>query len=130
MKKLISFSTAAYISLLSALPAAAQGINIEPNQSLNPGAVTLENVIRFVINGLIILGIIAALIFLILGGVKWVISGGDKAAVESARNTIIAAVIGLVVVILAWVILNVVLQILGLGDLSGGIFIPNLNTPG
>ena len=128
MKKLITFSTAAYLSLLSALPAAAQ-INLEPNSNFSPGPVTIENVVRFVINGLIILGIIASLIFLILGGVKWIISGGDKAAVEAARNTVIAAVIGLVVVILAFVILNVVLQILGLGSLST-ITLPNLANPG
>lgn len=127
MKKLIAFSTAAYVSLLTALPAAAQ-VNLEPGLNV-PTNTTPNNVIRFIINGLIVLGIIAALIFLILGGVKWVISGGDKAAVESARNTIIAAVIGLVVVILAWVVLNLVLQIIGVGSLST-LNIPNFTNPG
>ncbi len=130
MKKLITFSTAAYISLMTALPAAAQGqINLEPTQNI-PTNTTIGDAIRFIINGLVVLGIVAALIFLILGGVKWVISGGDKAAVEAARNTIIAAVIGLVVVLLAWVVLNVVLEIVGIGGLTTLFNIPTLTNPG
>ena len=45
---------------------------------------------------------LAALIFLVLGGVTWVTSGGEKAALESARNKITHAIVGLVVVASAW----------------------------
>ena len=41
-------------------------------------------------------------------------SGGDKAKVESARNHIIAALIGLVIAFLAFFILSLALSIFGL----------------
>lgn len=56
----------------------------------------------------IVAGIIA-LAYLIYGGIRWITSGGDKNNVETARQTIIAAVIGLVVIFLSYVILNLVL---------------------
>lgn len=63
--------------------------------------------------------IIAAIsvIMLIIGGLRYVISQGDKTHVESAKNTILYAIIGLVVAILAYGIVHFVLQsILGTGD--------------
>lgn len=61
-----------------------------------------------------VLAIVIALGFLVYGGIKWILSGGDKAAVESARNTIVAAVVGLVIVFLSYFILSVVLGFFGL----------------
>ena len=58
---------------------------------------------------LFVIAIVIALGFLVYGGIKWITSGGDKAAVETARNTIVAAVVGLVVVFLSYFILNLVL---------------------
>jgi hypothetical protein len=51
--------------------------------------------------------------YLMFGGIKWITSRGDKVAVESARRHIVAAVIGLVVVVSAFFILQVVFRILG-----------------
>jgi multisubunit Na+/H+ antiporter MnhB subunit len=58
---------------------------------------------------LLIAAVVISLFFLIWGGIKWSLSGGDKAGVEAARNTIIAAIIGLVVALAAYFILNIVL---------------------
>jgi hypothetical protein len=56
------------------------------------------------------------------GGIKWITSRGDKVAVESARRHIVAAVIGLVVVISAFFILQVVFRILGVQNpLNNGL---------
>lgn len=55
--------------------------------------------------------IIAALIFffiLVIGGIKWIASGGDKAKTEEARNQITAALVGLVIVFAAWAIVALV----------------------
>ncbi len=71
-----------------------------------------------------VVAVVIALVFLVYGGVKWITSGGDKAAVEGARNTIVAAVVGLVIVFLSYFILNI---ILGLFHLSlGSLTIPTL----
>ena len=44
---------------------------------------------------------IVSVVFIIIGGIKYTASGGDPSAVGSAKNTIMAAVIGLVIAVLA-----------------------------
>jgi cytochrome bd-type quinol oxidase subunit 2 len=56
----------------------------------------------------IIVGIVAV-IMVIVGGFKFIISGGDSTKVTSARNTIIYAIVGLIVVALAQFIVKFVL---------------------
>lgn len=59
-----------------------------------------------IINTLIfIIGAIAVLM-IVIGGLKYVLSGGDQAAVNSAKNTILYSIIGLIVAILANAIVN------------------------
>jgi len=84
---------------------------IDPNTG--PGAV-----ISFIIGFIIVIAFILALFFIVLGGIQWITSGGDKGKVDAARNHIIAAVIGLIIVALSFVIINVVLSALGLGSLT------------
>ncbi len=49
-----------------------------------------------------------AVIMIVIGGIKYTISQGDSSAVTSAKNTILYAVIGLIVAILATVIIGFV----------------------
>ena len=58
---------------------------------------------------LFVIATVIALGFLVWGGIKWILSGGDKTAVEGARNTIVAAVVGLIIVFLSYFILSLVL---------------------
>lgn len=51
---------------------------------------------------------IVFLIFLVFGGIKWASSQGDKAAVQSARGTLTTAIIGLVIVISSYLVLQVI----------------------
>ncbi len=71
-----------------------------------------------------VIAVIIALLWLIIGGIKWITSSGDSSKVEAARNQIIAAVIGLVVVFLSFFILNVLLTVFGV---EGGL--TNLTLP-
>ena|SRR5690348_4830464 len=57
----------------------------------------------------VIVGIVAV-IMIIVGGFKYITSGGDSGNVSSAKNTIIYAVIGLVVVALAQFFVQFVLN--------------------
>lgn len=57
---------------------------------------------------LFVLGAIAV-IMIVVGGIRYAVSGGDSGAVTSAKNTILYAVIGLVVALLAYAIVNFVL---------------------
>lgn len=53
-------------------------------------------------------------IYLLYGGLKWIVSGGDKAAVESSRSTITNAFLGLVIVIAAYAITVIIQTVLGI----------------
>jgi len=78
------------------------------------GNVQVSEVIQWIITTFFVLGILAALFFILWGGLNWILSGGDKEKVDSARGRIIAAIIGLIIVVLAFFILDFVLQLLGL----------------
>lgn len=77
-----------------------------------------ENILQTSLDLLTIIGVIAALIFLIYGGLLWVTSSGDKAKVDRARQTIMYSIIGLVVMILAFVIVQTIGYFLGSSFLS------------
>ena len=51
---------------------------------------------------------VVAVIMIIIGGLKYITSSGDSNNVSSAKNTILYAIIGLVVVVLAQVIVRFV----------------------
>lgn len=70
----------------------------------------IENVVNF---GLILSGIVAAG-FIVISGIKFVMSGGDQVQVSSARKTMTFAIVGLVVVVLSYAILNFAGQVLGI----------------
>ena len=53
---------------------------------------------------------VMAVIMIIWGGIRYVLSAGNSAALTSAKNTIMYAVIGLIVAILAYTIVNFVIN--------------------
>lgn len=68
-------------------------------------SVSLKNIINTI---LFVLGAVAV-IMIIIGGFRYVLSAGDSSAITAAKNTIFYAVIGLVIAILAYAIVNFVL---------------------
>ena len=69
----------------------------------------LSDVIKNIIKVMSILVGIVAVIMLIIGGFKYITSGGDASNVASAKNTIIYAIVGLIIVALAQVIVQFVI---------------------
>jgi hypothetical protein len=69
---------------------------------------TITNVLLFIIGAI-------SVIMLIIGGIRYTVSGGDSAAVTSAKNTILYAIVGIIVALLAYAIVNFVL-----GSFTGG----------
>jgi hypothetical protein len=74
------------------------------------GTDTINNIITTVINLFSMIVGIIAVIMIIYGGLRYITSGGDSAKITSAKNTIIYALIGLVVVALAQFIVKFVLN--------------------
>lgn len=64
----------------------------------------VENIVTTVINVLSFVVGAVAVIMIIIGGLRYVISGGDSNGISGAKNTILYAIVGLVVVLFAQVI--------------------------
>lgn len=71
---------------------------------------TLTNIIKQIINIVSVVVGVVAVIMIVFGGFKYITSGGDSSNVSSAKNTIIYAIIGLVIVALAQFIVRFVLD--------------------
>lgn len=71
---------------------------------------TVRNIAVF----FVVLAFVIALLYLLYGGVKWITSKGEKTEIESARNHIVAALVGLVIVILAIFLVSIVLGAFGI----------------
>jgi hypothetical protein len=137
MKKLIAFGAASTAFFLGNIPAfaATQSISVCPKGSETTGVsfnilCTLSlnsGVISRVINIALVVAALIALGFLIYGGIRWILSGGEKEKVEEARGTIIAALVGLVIVFAAYFIINIVFKLFGLQDINNLNAIPLLN---
>lgn len=73
---------------------------------------------------LLILSALIAFFYLILGGISWITSGGDKAAMETARNKITHAIVGLIIVGAAWAVMILVQNFLGVQIIGGTLTLP------
>jgi hypothetical protein len=56
----------------------------------------------------LIAAVIIAVFILILAGIQWTTSGGDKEKVQSARNKIVYTIIGLIIIFGAFMIINII----------------------
>lgn len=70
----------------------------------------LTDLIKNIIN--IVLGVVGilAVVMMIMGGISFITSQGDAGKVTKARNTILYGVVGLIVALLAFAIVNFVLS--------------------
>ncbi len=69
---------------------------------------TVEGMISGFVRVILVIAGLAFFFILVIGGVKWIMSGGDKAHTEGARNQITAALVGLVIVFSAWAIVGLI----------------------
>ncbi len=71
---------------------------------------SVQRIVGTVINILSVIVGVVAVIMIIIGGFKYITSSGDSNNVSSAKNTILYAIVGLVIVALAQVIVIFVLN--------------------
>lgn len=134
VKKLIGFIAGSLSTLVFTVPAFA--IDLCPQQSpgtpsqfgglCNLNAGNFGQIIGTVVTLVFIIAIVIALFWLLYGGIKWILSEGDKNNVEAARNHIIAAIIGLIVIFLAYFILNLLVGFFAPGSDLRNLTIPDL----
>lgn len=76
-----------------------------PTGGLNPKG---EEILSTTINLFLIVAVVLAVVFLLLGGIRWITSAGDQKAIEAARKQITYAIVGLIIVIAAFLIVNLI----------------------
>ena len=100
-----------------AAPIYAADISITPKSGSS-----LESLKELTAGGIIsgaisLILILVALVFffiLVIGGLKWITSGGDEKKVAAARAQITNALIGLVIVFAAWAIMSLIGTVFGI----------------
>src|SRR3989304_1383626 len=122
-KKLISAATAA-VSL--ALPSSAFAQGVIPEQLADVSEFSIIDIVRGIIQFILVVAFVLAFIMLLIGGIRWITAGGDEKAVASARNMITAALIGLVVLLVAYALIKLVETFFGVNIISEGVSIPNV----
>lgn len=119
-KKSISGALAAIVfvfatALLPVVPVSAQiqdGVNTARGEDIPENTTIFDgenSIFKTVVNFLLFFIGAISVIMLIWGGIRYATSGGASGSVTSAKNTILYAVIGLVVAFLAYAIVNWVL---------------------
>ncbi len=98
----------ASMTLLAATSAHAQSLTVDQLDQTNIsnqmilGEASPEELVISIINWT--LGILAliAVILILIGGFRWMTAGGNEEKVESAKKTLYAAIIGLVIILAGW----------------------------
>ena len=70
-------------------------------------------VFQNIVNWALFFAAIVAIFFIMFAGMKFLRSGGQEKLIEAARNTLIYAIIGFVVILLSFLIINTISDITG-----------------
>lgn len=95
------------VSPVLSTPASALGIqqgadsakSDEQGDDINVSFKLITDVLLFIVGAI-------SVIMLIVGGIRYTVSGGDSGQITSAKNTILYAIVGIVISILAYAIVN------------------------
>lgn len=105
------------INIISPIYAADQVVDIGQEVTGFFGYTCIGSLVSNAVSVAFILSSIAFFILLVVGGIEWLTSGGDKAKVQEAQKRISNAVIGLAIVAASWAIFTLALEFFGI-DLS------------
>lgn len=97
------------LALVSAQAAAAQAVGV-PNP-ISGG--DLQSVLFNVVNALLLFAGAVAVLFLIIGGFRYVVSTGNEQQVSGAKQTILYAILGLIIIFVAFVLVTLLQGWLG-----------------
>lgn len=118
---LVVFPVAAQITQLDSNDCSQFGIKCQGNEDTK----SLLDVIQYIVNAFLVLVGIVAAIYLVLGGLRYIRSEGEEGEAEKAKNTILSAVIGIIIIGLSALIVNFAIDIVSNNGGAGG----NAGTP-
>lgn len=117
IKHLVLASLIALVGLLAVMPAhtsyavdPAAEIKSGVNGAGGSGNNNFGKMLKTIVNVLLFIVGSVAVIMIVVGGLRYTLSGGDQAQITSAKNTILYSIIGLVIAILSFAIVNWVLK--------------------
>lgn len=85
----------------------AQNVDIEaPDGFFTDIGAAINAILTFVF----VIAVLLVFLYIVWGGITWITSGGDKGKTEEARNRITAAVVGLIILLASFAILQLVLR--------------------
>lgn len=120
MNKVLNKISKAALALPATLATASA---VYASNAWKPDTETFGSLDTFVQNALsvaVVVAAVIAIVFLIVNGIKYITSTGDPGKTEEAQKGIIAALIGLIVVGVAYLIVRfIVMRVLGVDDLGG-----------
>lgn len=132
LKSLATFSLTAYIFSISTSIINAQIINPvtgefgSNTEQARSGGLFVEYFL-VIWNSLITVGAIAVLLYFLWGAFEWITSAGDSGKLQTARNRMLHAFIGLLLLVSAYTIIGFISQLL-FGD-NFNILVPTFWTP-
>lgn len=116
LKKLIVSAITVMMLALPVVALAQVNINTIPGATFGLGTADLQSTVVKIIQWVLgFLGLIAV-IMILYGGFIWMTAGGNEDKVATAKKIISAAVVGLIVVLVAWAIVTFVVS--QAGDLT------------
>ena len=69
-----------------------------------------------VLQSLAFVAFIVSVLFVVIGGFRYVAAQGNDEALETAKKTILRAVIGLIIIIASWVLLSIIVRVAQFGE--------------
>ena len=93
---------------------------VQISEPVSTGNITLGGLVNTIVKVVFGVGILLCLVFLVFYGIKYITAGDDVKQIDGARKGITGAVIGLIVILLAFTIVKIVATFFGVN--SGDIF--------
>lgn len=82
----------------------------------------INRILGNAISLILVIGVVAAFIFMTVGAIQWMTAGSDKAKMESARGKVVSAITGLVVLFAVFAIMKLIGALFGIEQLENLFF--------
>lgn len=113
-----TLASGAYLTATTALAQNPPTINITREENVK--ITDVGQLISSFLGVALLLSALMVFGYLILGGIQWITSGGDKGKTESARNKITAALVGLAIVASSYALMQIIAYFFGINIFDGG----------
>ncbi len=111
--KLIGVASAGTAVATSLVTSAFAQVVVPENTGIY-GFRDINQAINSVMNLAFFFALILVLIYLVWGGIQWITSGGDKAGTEAARGKLTGAIVGIIIVAVAFAIYTILANFVGI----------------